>query len=193
MQSNDITNSSINKFLRRGGALDISGDSHGVVRSYIRRVVEKYIRDVSIITNFYKQRTVSLEHFKRALEISNQALASSKPKGSKSEIKQCKDASTVYKKITGKTRVKYQQNNTDCLIIPKATFKRYTKSVLEDVSELQKVSVDFLLYFQLFIEYIISDMALEATKHAKFREGSEDNFKVTAKDINMAIAHDNYI
>ena len=171
----------IKRFYRRGGALAVPTPLVEYTRSYLSRIMKAYLHDIIVIADYNKKKTVSTDHFKTALELRNKSLASSK----KPNVKACKNAATVYKKITAAKRVEYQQKNTDCLIIPRLPFNRLTREIAQDFETGLAFSSDFLIYFQIFIEMTLSDLTTEAVKHAKHakRKG------VTTEDLDMASVH----
>lgn len=201
-----ITKPALRRVLRRAGVKRISSLVYEQMRGLLKSWLETIVKDMVIIMEYARRKTISIKDLEEALELHNIYLAAGINENAKktASLQSCNSrgkGGSSTKKTEGeddkkhkahrfkpgtvaKREVYKQQKNSDCLAIPKQNFQRLVREIAQDYHDDTRFSSEVFDLLQLAAEdYLInlSKNALRCCLHA-------DRETVQAKDFQLVKA-----
>ena len=182
---NAITDSAITRLARKSGALRLSGDVYDNVRSDLRNYLEDIEHKAILFTNHNYRMTVTKSDVESALHTYIALGQSGSCHSYDSHLKPSKAGAKKRKSKSGVKalrEIRYHQKNSNCLVIPKASFSRLAREVAQDFHSYPRFQEDALFLLQTAAENHLTNLFDLSVSTAV----SNDRKTVSGKDIRYA-------
>lgn len=197
-----ITKPAIVRILRRAGIKRINGLVYEEVRGILKQWLQNILRDMIIIMNYARRKTLETKDLSEALEIRGIMLAAGTNDNAKrtASLQSCnsrgkssrphrapateggeKKAHRFKPGTVAKREIQRQQKNSDCLAIPKTNFNRLAREVAQDFNDDTRFSKQVFELLQLAAEDFLIGLAAKAhlcCQHAKRDTVSPADFQL---------------
>lgn len=192
-----ITKPAIKRLARVGGVTRMTGLMYYEIRGVLKVFMENVMRDAITSMKYDRRKrlqtkdlNIALEHCGMYLGAGLGSKASGKPitqcKQKAAKKKERKEGTTKKHKFKSGTvalrEVRRLQKHSDCLVIPKLSFKRLTKEIGQDFESDIAYSKNFMELFQLVCENYLVELFQDALLCALHAERNS----LMPKDIQLA-------
>src|SRR5579862_21624 len=181
-----ITKPALGRICSRAGIKRKSGTIYEEMRGVLKVKMEIILRDCIVFAENDGRKTVKLCDLEAVLTIMGMHLGAGAsesksktfskcgkgPAKKESKAKEGKKPHRFHPGTVSLRDIRYQQKNSDCLILPRAAFRRFTIEIGQDYSDEVKYSKKFVEFLQFAIEeYLVCLM--EAANLAAIHAGRE--------------------
>jgi len=160
-----ITRPVIARLAHRGGVRRLQSYVYEEIRGVMKVTMENILRAAVAFAMHNKVKTLKVEHLRSALSLVNRYMAIGLTKDGKN-VKNCKplpkDERTKDKEVI-EDEIRYQQENSDCLVIARISFSRLTREIAQDFMMDLRFTKQFIDTFQFCVEHHITHIFRLAT------------------------------
>lgn len=148
----------LNKLARKGGVKSMSSFTYKEMNGVVLSILGTFLKKCVLITESNNRKTITLDDVKYTFDFLGRKLYTYDE-----NIPKCKPI-TVKKNTKSRylKEIRFYQNQSDCLYIPKATFKKMVMAEIENM----KISSVALDHLQATIETICIELFEKANKLA---------------------------
>jgi len=179
----------IKRLAYKGGVVKISGDTYGYLRINVDTILRDIARRALIITEHFKRRTVSPKdvlHVLKNVQETHPLVKQLFSTKNENNTKRCKLFESNHSKKNTINRIKFYQNQHNCLYIPKETFAQAVREIANELGDF-RFALDALVVMQLVVEdYIIRlfDLANNLAIHAGRKTVSKKDLELGLSIVN---------